>query len=87
MSCGRRSRRKQTTLNAYNAVKAQQTTNQQNDMVNNAVVLTFGLAFLLAVIALLVYVLQHRRAPVVYAPPAPPAEDVIEAEYNEGDAP
>ncbi len=74
---------KQTTLNAYTALSAQQKTNQQNDMVSNAVWLISALSFLSALIVFAVFVIQRRRAAVVVAPPA--GDSVIDAEIVNAD--
>lgn len=68
-------RDKQNAVNAYNAISAQQETNQQNDMVSNAIRLIITLAFLLAMITLAAFVIQRRRAVVIEPPSAEPPLD------------
>jgi len=76
---------KQTVVNAYNAMIAQQETSQQNDMVGNAVKLIVVLAFLFAVLAVVLYRFSQPRRAVVIEPP--PAEDnVIDAQIVNEDS-
>lgn len=61
---------KQTAVNAYNTATARQQESDNTALVNNAIWLIVALAFLLALIMLLVYLLTHRRN----NDPAPPEQ-------------
>jgi|WetSurMetagenome_2_1015567.scaffolds.fasta_scaffold140542_3 hypothetical protein len=74
-------RDKATTLNAYNALKSQQQTSAQNDMVSNAIWIVSVLALVSALILFGVFVIQRRRD----APDAPAAPEPIEGEYTVSD--
>jgi hypothetical protein len=75
---------KQNVLTAYNAVKAQQATSAQNDMVSSAIWLVSVLALVSALILFGVFVIQRRRTVVIDPPPHDGAE-IIDAECMNDD--